>query len=103
MIRILNWKNQVTLNNLPPKKMVMMTRIKIPMKNLEVGKIMRSRFCLIIFKKIFRPGLKEIRPNFTMKWLEMFCQTKKQPQLKVGFFYFDEKKRFLIISFSNYH
>lgn len=86
IIRTLNRKNQVSLNNLLLKKMVMMIRIKILMKNLEVGKIMISRSYLIIFKKIFHPGLKEIKPNFTMKWLEMFCQTRNQLQLKVGFF-----------------
>ncbi|POG65233.1 hypothetical protein GLOIN_2v1668676, partial [Rhizophagus irregularis DAOM 181602=DAOM 197198] len=56
---------RVFLNNLMLRKKMTMTKIKILVKNL-VGKIVKLRFYLIIFKKISHLGLKEIKLNFIM-------------------------------------
>ena len=79
MIKFLNLKRQVFLNNLMLRKKMIMTKIKILMKNL-VGKIVKLRFYLIIFKKISHLGLKEIKLNFIMIWQRIFYQIKRQLQ-----------------------
>jgi len=71
MIKFLN------LNNLMLRKKMKKTKIKILMKNL-VGKIVKLRFYLIIFKKILHLGLREIKLNFIMIWQRIFCQVKRQ-------------------------
>ena len=99
MIRIFNLKKQMYLNNLLLRKKIMMNRNRILMKNLEVGRIRKSRSCLITFKRIFHLGLKETKLNFTIMWLKMFCQIKKQLLLKVDFFFILKIKDFNLIFF----
>jgi hypothetical protein len=69
------------------------------MKNQEAGKIVRFKSYLIIYKKIFHFGLREIKLNFIMIWQKMFYQVKKQLQSKVKFIYLSFFTLFYLVFF----
>lgn len=77
MIRILNLEKEAFPSSLLLKRKSIVNKTKMLMKNLEAGNQLKSRFCLIILKKIFHLGLKEIRLNFTVILPKVYYQIKK--------------------------
>jgi hypothetical protein len=62
------------------EKEIIITKIKILMKNLGIGRIMKSSSYLTIFMIISQLGLKETKPNFIIIWQRIFYLIKKPMQ-----------------------